>query len=129
MISEESRIRLKISELKKPVDKAQIGRIVRVSTTSGLAMAGTLRKVDERFVWLENKDTIEIRRAELQRVTYCSHWMGALIGLAIGAGAGAAIDKNHDFDIPGVLGAIAGGIIGVRRTIYDGASTNQTGRR
>jgi len=126
LMPEVNTLKLMVSELSEPVEKAHVGQLVQIRTSGGLAMTGTLRKMDDRHIWLQIQDTVQIDRAEIRRITCRSHWIGALIGFGIGAGAGAAIDKKHDFDIPAALGALAGGIIGIRRTIYNSAPMDKT---
>jgi small nuclear ribonucleoprotein (snRNP)-like protein len=141
LVPEDSRVRLKVSELAKPADKAQVGQVVQVSTRSGQVLTGTLRQADERFISLD-KDAVQIGRTEIRRVTWRSRGRGALIGLAIGVG-GAAILVGLDSgpggeasaqeaaewgSFFGLIGAAVGGAIGKERTIYDSASPNQTGR-
>jgi small nuclear ribonucleoprotein (snRNP)-like protein len=145
LVPEEGRIRIEAGELATPVEKGQLGHVVQVSTRSGQALTGTLRKADVRSITLVNTSAVRIGRAEIRRVTRRSAGMGALMGLAIGAGGGAvygAATTNaaqpgehkrpgrgdsaiEGAGIFGLMGALAGALIGKEMTIYDSASPNQ----
>ena len=88
---------------------------------------------------LKDTSAIQIGRAEIRRVTWRSPARGALIGLALGAGGGAAYgaatagSDAHDgkkrpgpgasaiegAGILGLIGTLAGAVIGKEVTIYE----------
>jgi small nuclear ribonucleoprotein (snRNP)-like protein len=139
LVPEEGRVRLEAGDLTKPVERAQLGQVVEVRTRSGQSLTGTLRQANERFIALKDTSAIQIGRAEIRRVTWRSPAMGALIGLAIGAGGGAAYaaatagSDSHDGNKRpgpgasaiegggkfGLIGTLAGAIIGKEMTIYE----------
>jgi small nuclear ribonucleoprotein (snRNP)-like protein len=130
-----SRISVKTKELAGAVDSAQVGQIVELTTRGGQSLKGTLREANQYYVHLdETKSAVRISRDEIERITWRSRGLGALIGLAIGAGGGATFGaySNRMADAGGTrgeaagtgvglfgpLGAAAGGIIGAERTLY-----------
>jgi small nuclear ribonucleoprotein (snRNP)-like protein len=130
-----SRIHVPTKELAGTVDKAQVGQIVELTTRGGQSLKGTLREANEYWVDLdETKSTVRIPRDDIQRITWRSRGLGALIGLGIGAGGGIALGASHCLICDsgatrggnaavggiffGLLGTAAGGIIGAGRTLY-----------
>jgi hypothetical protein len=129
-----SRISVKTKELAGAVDSAQVGQVVELTTRGGQSLKGTVRVANRHYVLLdESKSAVRISRDEIERITWRSRGLGALIGLAIGAAGGAIVGAcvNLGGDAPrrasegigvelfGLLGAAAGGIIGVEKTLYE----------
>ncbi len=115
--------------------EAQVGQTVALNDRSGRSIEGTLRAVHEDDVSIDQAtSTLWVPRAEIQRITWRSAGMGALVGLGIGAGGGvvwgAAAPPVHDSGasragnvvgctvILGGLGAAVGAGIGAERTLY-----------
>lgn len=128
-------ITVRTEELVGTVDKARVGQIVELNTRGGQSFKGTLREANQYYVRLdETKSAVRISRDEIERITWRSGGLGALIGLAIGAGGGATVGANINLIgdtgvtrgqsagtggvLFGLLGAAAGGIIGAERTLY-----------
>ena len=143
LVPEKSRTPVNIKELTRGFDRTQaVGQSVELTTRSGQIIRGTLQEVGEdRLSVDEARNAIQIGRTEVRRITSRSHWMGALIGLAIGGGGGAiygARSPGHTATwnqsaadaaaegggIFGLVGALGGAVIGIERTIYDSASRN-----
>jgi hypothetical protein len=100
---------------------------VELTTRNGQILKGMLRGVSENRLWVyDDRMAIPMGRTEIRSVRSRSRWMGALIGLAIGAGGGAIYGAKsahrplEGADLFGLLGAAVGACIGVNRTIYDG---------
>ena len=147
IVLERGRTQVRIKDLTRTVDATQVGKPVELTTRSGQMLQGTLQEVDGERLWLaESRNAIQISRTEIRRVSFRSHWMGALAGLGIGAGGGAAYgaatanpskgkaqgvgaNAAEGAGIFGLMGAAAGAIIGIPRTIYESASSNATGHR
>ena len=115
--------------------KQKAGQTVELTTRSGQSLKGTLQSIREGRLWLyDERNMVPIRRTEIRRVGSRSHWMGALIGLAIGAGGGAIYGAKsahrplEGVDLFGFAGAIVGGCIGLNRTIYDNRPVIANGR-
>lgn len=110
----EIRIKVATKELAGAVDKGKVGQVAEMTTRDGHRI---------------------IPRDEIQRITWRSRKLGALIGLGIGAGgatafATAASAGTKPVDLSrrgaivvsgigyGLVGAAAGAVIGVERTLY-----------
>ena len=130
------RISVSVKELAGVVDKAQVGQSVELTTRSGQSLKGTLQEVNSYYIYLdETQNAVRIPRNDIQRITWRSRKMGALLGLGVGAAAGTAVGSSvnlfHDTGVTraqsagagaylfGLLGAAAGAIGGVERTLYE----------
>jgi len=140
-------IRLNAGELTQPVDRAQLGHVVQVNTSSGLGLTGKLHRVDERSISLEHNQPVEIGREAIRRVSSRAHALSALVGSGIGAAVGAAVgaatrekpapgkkvmgrgaNATEGAAMFGLMGALAGAIVGVERTIYAAGPPGPAGR-
>ncbi len=109
---------------------------IKVHIQNGTQLKGKFVAASEDGIVLRIKggNDMRVRREEIQRISWRSHGMGALIGLGMGAGIGAAVGSGynlmHDTGVTrgesaavgifmfGLPAALGGGIVGVERTIY-----------
>ena len=124
-----SSVNVRTEELVGTVDKARVGQIVELNTRGGQSFKGTLREANQYYVRLdETKGFVRISRGEIQRITYRSGGLGALLGLAAGGGGGFALGASQKSShgeasvgggiLGGLAGTAVGAMIGVERSVY-----------
>jgi hypothetical protein len=120
-------------------------RTITVHLKNGRQVKGTIQTVEPDSLQLaaavrrakldKTGNAFRIPRNDIQKITWKSRGLGALIGLGMGAGAGVAtgagvnllgdtgVKRAQSAGVGGVLfglaGAVLGGAIGVQRTVYE----------